>query len=176
MQMICPKCGTTNESDARFCANCGAPLATEQKGETAASDSTPKQAAEPTSQSNSALGTQGAPAQEPAPGATPAHVSELTSKAEGAAKDWAAAIKTKLAELTKKQKAALAGVCGVAVVAIVAMALLMNTGPSESDVKALISESHATISAGSSRPKSRRRCSPACARWQSSRSLPWPCS
>lgn len=25
--MFCPKCGTTNEADARFCGKCGAPLA-----------------------------------------------------------------------------------------------------------------------------------------------------
>ncbi len=161
MQMICPKCGTTNESGARFCANCGAPLATEKKDEAAESDSTPKQAAEPTLQPNSALGTQGAPAQEPASEATPEPeatpetasipVPEAAPKAAATAKDWGAATKTKLAALGKKQKAVLAGVCAVAVVAIVAMALLMNAGPSESDVKALISESHATISAGSSR-------------------------
>lgn len=143
MQMNCPKCGTTNESDARFCANCGAPLTEEQKSAevTLASASVP----EPTPQPAVSSGSQEAPTQEPA------SKSEGVAEAMAAAKGWAAAIKTKLAELTKKQKAALAGVCAVAVVAIVAMALLMNAGPSESDVKALISESHATISAGSSR-------------------------
>ncbi len=143
--MFCPKCGTNNEDTAKFCASCGTPMVemqTEAKSSADKADSK-EAASEKANYGSAASATENAPKEQ---------AKMQPDKEPGAsnAQEFLSNLKAKAATLSSKQKTLLGGVCAVVVAAIIAVAFSTGAGPSEADVKALIGERHATISAGSS--------------------------